>query len=130
PSRICSACYRRTPPVFAAVGHECYSLAGGAESFLIDRLRFSRRQMVGQPDQAEIPADANRARAELLPVIVHRTDVRQLQAGPLFSFCGDTQLHPAHAAPEFPGQGEIMRRLALGDDAARIVLDLIPAPEP
>src|SRR5690606_38534561 len=85
------------------------------------------REVLGEPHEAQVPADAGRARAVLVPegpVLGDPRGVLQLEPrpGPV-----GTEAHrdPARVAAELPGRRERARRLARLDRAAGVALDLV-----
>src|SRR3954454_16228649 len=97
----------RNPPALAAADGEPLALlrcASRHEPGGVDR--FARGDVQVQPDASEIPADADRARSELLPVLVDRNDVLELQLGLLGGGRRETDLDPADLLTELPRRGE------------------------
>src|SRR2546429_54273 len=74
-------------------------------------------------------ADADRAGAEIPPVVVDRHDVVELEPGAAGSRT-QPQLDPAHAAVVLPGRREAVRRVARLDRPARVAGELVPAVQP
>src|SRR5262249_13929431 len=80
----------------------------------------------------ELPADADRARSELLEVVLaDRVAVRDvLEHEPRAPVIArEADVDPARRAAELPGQIERLGRIAAGDGPAGVALELIPATE-
>src|SRR6185437_13466132 len=122
-------------PALAAERHEPLALVGRDPGGTVGRVESGRPgQVLAQAQQDRVPADADRARAELGPhVIADVRDVLDLQPGPdrrpaVFER-RQADLDPAHLAAELPGDEEAVRRVAALDRAARVALELVAAAE-
>src|SRR2546428_10809470 len=81
--------------------------------------------MPDQPEQAEVPADADRARPELRSTFV--VDVRgvlQFEPCAAVGLGREPQLDPGHFAAVLPRRGEAVRRIATLNRAAGVAVDL------
>src|ERR1700689_2020713 len=83
--------------------------------------------MTTQASQAAVPAHAKRARAELLPPVIHVRNMAQPEPGPAFALLGQPQFDPAGVAAHLPGRVEAVRRVAPSDGPARVAGELVPA---
>jgi hypothetical protein len=83
--------------------------------------------VAGQPEQSQLPPDADRARTELPPeLVVDVPDVLQRQERAVL--CGvEADLDAAHLPAELPGGGERPRRVAALDEPAGVALHLVAA---
>src|SRR5690606_41655747 len=94
-------------------------------------------EVQGQAQQAAVPTDPGRARAEGLPHLSgdvgDAAGVLELEAGALAVDLAQAHCQPRHGAHGLPGGGElggtVRRRLAGGDLAARVALELVAAAE-
>ena len=91
---------------------------------------LARRQMDGQPDQGSVVAHADRARAELLPVIVDVRDVVQFEPRLLGALAGDLHFDPADVVAALPGRAERLRRVAAQNGAVGVALESVISTEP
>jgi hypothetical protein len=79
-----------------------------------------------EPHQCQIPADADRARSELLPALVADIGrMLELKHGLLRGDFLQPNRQPTDLAAELPGHRERARRLADADLAAGVALKLV-----
>ena len=93
--------------------------------------RFAGGEVPGQTQQARIPADADGARAVLIPTLV--VDVGRVFQGELrltVRRASQADLDPADVAAELPGSGEGVGFVAALDRPAGIALELVIPAEP
>src|SRR5918997_305876 len=118
-------------PQDAAGGHERPGVLRLRPLGLLGGRVAARRHVVGQAEQREVPADADRARSVLRPVArvaLGRVDERELRARVTVRLAPDGDVR-GHAA-ELPGGGEAVGWIARLDRPARVPLDLEAAAEP
>lgn len=108
----------------AAERHELFALVRRHPRCCLPRVRgLSGGQVGGQAHESPVPAHADRAGTELVPlVVVHVSGVLQLEPGPTLGFARQPGLDPADASAVLPGGGEAVRRVAPLDLPARVAL--------
>src|SRR5690606_2263599 len=127
----CAISDRRRGPCFATRCREGLAFIAQRPGLFGEALlhRFAGFEMPGEAEKREVPADADRAGAEAVPeflrFVVERGDMAEREARAVVAGLGQFDLDPADPAAEFPGQREALGRLARGDGAAGIALDLI-----
>src|SRR6202011_3672084 len=94
------------------------------------RCRVDRRtalDVAAEAHEAQIPADAHRTRAELLPHTGRESSLMGKLQGGALAVREERDPHPGHRPAELPRHGERLRPLAAFDDAACVALELIAA---
>ena len=115
------------PRLLSSMNRRPSSDAGNADA-ACGSTRRARDEVLREPEEREVPADSDRTRPELCPVVVHMRDVLELESGSAPGRLAETQLDPAHLPAVLPGRREAAGRLATLDETARVALHLVAAP--
>lgn len=104
--------------------------SGGFPGGLLRIHRCFRFEITAEAEDGEIPANADCAGSKLIPQFFG--DIRNVFEPPLCAAVGErgeADVQPADLTAEFPGDIESARRIACGDLAAGVAVELITAAE-
>src|SRR5690625_590705 len=117
----------RLCPGVRAGAYECRAFGRQRPHLLGLRVRdVAAQERLQSADPGQVPADAHRSGAELAPVVAVRVHgVRQGHGGSVGPSGGQVHCDPADEAHQLPGDGEGVRRVAVGDAAAGVAFQLV-----